>query len=67
MVENSTVIIEQAKPKATPLPLDSAVEYGLRLPIYEASYQHTTLTLSQPTNLRLFQTERVCRRQFEIC
>ena len=24
------------------------------------------LTLSQTTNFRLFQTERVCRRQFEI-
>ena len=28
---------------------------------YEAS-----LTLSQKTNFRLFQTERVCRRQFQI-
>ena len=25
------------------------------------------LTLSQTTNFRLFQTERVCRRQFQIC
>ena len=24
------------------------------------------LTLSQTTNLRLFQTERVCRRQFQV-
>ena len=24
------------------------------------------LTLSQTTNFRLFQTERVCRRQFQI-
>ena len=26
-----------------------------------------SLTLSQMTNFRLFQTERVCRRQFSIC
>ena len=26
----------------------------------------TSLTLSQTINLRLYQTERVCRRQFEI-
>ena len=26
----------------------------------------TVLTLSQATNFRLFQTERVCRRQFQI-
>ena len=25
------------------------------------------LTLSQTTNFRLVQTERVCRRQFQIC
>ena len=27
---------------------------------------NATLSLSQTTNLRLFQTERVCRRQFQI-
>ena len=26
----------------------------------------TKLTLSQTTNFRLFQTERLCRRQFQI-
>ena len=25
------------------------------------------LTLSQTTNFRLFQTEKACRRQFQIC
>ena len=25
------------------------------------------LTLSQTTNFKLFQTERVCRRQFQTC
>ena len=28
---------------------------------------NTVLTLSQMTNFRLFQMERVCRRQFQIC
>ena len=27
---------------------------------------HNDLTLSQTTNFRLFQTKRVCRRQFQI-
>ena len=37
-----------------------------------AGYQHflifptVFLTLSQTTDFRLFQTERVCRRQFQI-
>ena len=30
-------------------------------------YFDCPLTLSQMTNFRLFQTERVCRRQFQIC
>ena len=31
------------------------------------SFSHSVfLTLSQTTNFRLFQTERVCRRQFQI-
>ena len=38
--------------------------------IYPLVYQNipvfTSLTLSQTTNFRLFQTERVCRRQFQI-
>ena len=29
-----------------------------------SGYSHLQLTLSQTTNFRLFQTERVCRRQF---
>ena len=32
----------------------------------EQSYKFVWLTLSQTTNFRLFHTERVCRRQFEI-
>ena len=41
--------------------------------IYEYEYKEynpitgAPLTLSQTTNFRLFQTERVCRRQFQIC
>ena len=30
-------------------------------------YERNSLTLSQMTNLRLFQTEGVCRVQFQIC
>ena len=30
-------------------------------------YGNGALTLSQTTNFRLFQNERVCRRQFQIC
>ena len=31
------------------------------------NYPLLALTLSQTTNFRLFQTQRVCRRQFQIC
>ena len=30
------------------------------------SYININLTLSKMTNFRLFQTEKVCRRQFEV-
>ena len=30
-------------------------------------YTRSTLTFSQTPNLRIFQTERVCRRQFHTC
>ena len=34
---------------------------------YQNSMQLPTLTLSQTTNFRLLQAERVCRQQFQIC
>ena len=34
-------------------------------PGYRLAITHS-LTLSQTTNFRLFQTERVCRRQFQV-
>ena len=33
---------------------------------FEAELAEVSLTLSQMTNFRLFQTERVCRQQFQI-
>ena len=34
--------------------------------ILERALGEVSLTLSQTTNFRLFQTERVCRRQLQI-
>ena len=30
------------------------------------SFREMSLTLSQTSNFRLFQTERLCRRQFQV-
>ena len=42
-------------------------QFLLSLPDFEKPPSLQLLTLSQRTNFRLFQIERVCRRQIQIC
>ena len=49
----------QANPKHSLLPVH-------QYPTFTNIFLHL-LTLSQTTNFRLFQTERVCRLQFQVC
>ena len=43
-----------------------SVRFSAKVRFYLAPSRRKCLTLSQMTNFRLFQTERVCRRQFRI-
>ena len=46
----------------------SSVMYSsvMYMETFRSSYKYYTLTLSQATNFRHCQTERVCRQQFQI-
>ena len=43
-----------------------SISKSLKYVIWERVKGQYALTLSQTTNFRLFQTQRVCRRQFQI-
>ena len=44
----------------------SSLTYSISFLLHWTLHQAVSLTLSQTTNFRLFQTEKVCRRQFWI-